>query len=84
MSPDDLAGLRELRFKHGRYHVILTAALDGKGTITVTDDFHQAPDDLSVAKEAVRDAVRLLSIARHIAWEEFVKLGGTVEELRED
>jgi hypothetical protein len=84
MSPDDLNGKRELRFKHGSYHVILTAALDGTGNIIVTDDFHEKPEDQAVAKEAVRDAVKMLSIARHIAWKEFVKLGGSAEELRDD
>ena len=81
---DDLTGTRELRFKHGKYHVIVTAATDGTGSIRVTDDFHQKPEDPAVAKEAVRDAVKMLSIARHIAWKEFLKLGGSAEELRDD
>jgi hypothetical protein len=84
MSPDDPNGTRELRFKYDRYHVIITAAMDGTGKISVTDDFHEKPEDQGVAKAAVRDAVKMLSIARHIAWKEFVKLGGCAEELRDE
>jgi hypothetical protein len=81
---DDLTGRRELRFKHGTNYVIVTAAPDGTGTITVTDDFNEPPQDPAVTKEAVKDAVKMLSIARHIAWKEFVRLGGSAEELRDD
>ena len=84
MSPDDRTGTRELRFNYDKHHVIITAARDGTGDIKITDDFHQEAEDKAVAKAAVADAVRMLSIARHIAWEEFVKLGGTVEDLRSD
>jgi hypothetical protein len=81
MSPDDLLGTRELRFKHGRYHVIVTAALDGTGSIKVLDDFYKNADPAS-AKEALRDAVKMLSIARQIAFEAFKDVGGTVDDLR--
>lgn len=75
--------MAELRFKHDRYHVIINANLDGTGSINVLDDFYKMADP-DGAKEAVRDAVKILSIARHIAWKEFMKLGGTVDDLKEE
>jgi len=83
MSPDDPAGTRELRFNYGRYHVIVTAAPDGTGSIAVLDDFYKTAEP-DISKEAIRDAVKMLSIARHIAFEAFRRLGGTVEELRDE
>ena len=82
MSTDDRNKTRELRFRHGRHHVIIIANADGSGSINILDDFYKQADPES-AKEAVKDAVKMLSIARHIAWKEFMKLGGTVEELRD-
>lgn len=81
---DDPTGVRELRFNYKGHHVIITAAFDGTGSIKVTGDFIERPVEPAAAKEAVRDAVKMLSIARHIAWKEFVKLGGTAEDLRDD
>ena len=83
MAPDDPSGIRELRFRHGSNHVIVTVSPDGSGTVRVIGGVYNeiAGDE---RKDALKAALKMLSVARHLVFEEFVETGGTVEELREE
>lgn len=86
MSPDDPGGVRELRFRHGTLHVHITAAPDNSGEVKVFGAGIIDPaltPTVPEQRDAIKSAVRMLSIARRLAFAEYLKLGGTVEELRE-
>jgi hypothetical protein len=85
MAPDDPSGIRELKFRHGPYHIIVTASPEGTGSVKVIGgglyDMKVSDEE---AKEAVKATIKMISIARHWVFEEFKRLGGTVEELRQE
>lgn len=82
MAPDDPGSVRELRFRYGKYHIIVTASPDGAGNVRVIDDFYREPD-AQTRKDALASTSAMLSIARHWVFAEYQKAGGTVDELRE-
>lgn len=82
MAPDDPGGVRELHFRFGRYHILVTASPDGDGAVRVMDDFYNEPPD-DVRKDALATVMAMLSNARHWVFEAYLNAGGSVEELRE-
>lgn len=82
VAPDDPGAVRELRFRFGEYHIVVTASPDGAGRVDVIDDFYRAPD-VSVSKLALASTLAMLSIARKWVFDAYLKAGGTVEELRQ-
>lgn len=81
MAPDDPSdSVREFRFKHGSYHVIIIVDADGAGSVRVIGDFFIEPP-IDEKKASLVETLNMLSIARHLAWEEYTKLGGSIEEL---
>ncbi len=84
MAPDDPGSVRELRFRHGAHHIIVTASPDGSGQVRVLGDVQHMEVPALAKKAALKATVKMLSIARRWVFEEFLKVGGTVEELRDE
>lgn len=82
MAPDDPGSVRELRFRHGANHIIVTASPDGTGTVSVHGNLIESPVDQEDRKAALMATLKMLSIARHAVFEEYTQAGGTLEELR--
>lgn len=81
MAPDDPSGVRELRFRFGSYHIIVTADPHGGGCVRVIDDFYNAPP-AETNRNALASALRLLSVARKWVFDAYLKAGGSLDELR--
>lgn len=78
MDPDDPE--RELRFRYGPYHVVITVDPDGGGSARVVDHFYVEPPP-DEKRKALAAALKMLSIARHLTFDAYVADGGTIEEL---
>jgi hypothetical protein len=65
----------------GEHHVIVIAKPDGTGTVQVFDDLYITPSS-DEKRAALADALTMLSIARHLVFEEYEREGGTVDDLR--
>jgi hypothetical protein len=80
VAPDDPTSVRELRFRHGPNHIIVTAAPDGTGEVRVLDDFFVAVQK-DAKRAALKATLKILSVARRWVFEDFLKEGGRLEDL---
>jgi len=60
--------------------VIIIVDAQGAGSLRVIDDLFIEPPG-EEKKLALSETINMLSIARHLVWDEYVRLGGSVEEL---
>ena len=79
--PDDPTGVRELRFRYDKYHVIVNASPEGDGQVRVINDFFHQPDP-ETNKKALVFTLNMLSIARRWVLNAYLASGGTLVELR--